>query len=102
MNLLKKLMEYFSPEETPLENLLKTSAIPTGNFQGIPKKNLTWQEVYDMNLKIHLAEFPEICPVCGKKLRKYKSDYEKIEGGGQYMVQGIYCKEGHFTYLENA
>jgi hypothetical protein len=101
MNLLKKLTEYFSPEEA-LGNLLKTSVLTAGNFQGVPKKNLTWQEVYNMNLRIHLSEFPTNCPVCGKKLREYKSDYEKIENGGQYMVQGIYCKNGHFTYLENA
>jgi hypothetical protein len=101
MNLVKKFMNYFSPKEASLRNLLKYSAV-TGNFQGVPKENLTWQEVYDMNLKIYLAELPEICPVCKKKLHNYESNYEKIEGGGQYMVQGIYCKEGHFTYLEIA
>jgi hypothetical protein len=103
MYLLDKLIELFSPKESSAMLLLKTQdEMLVGNFQGVPKKNFTWQEVFNMNLRISFAEFPKVCPVCGKKLCKYESDYEKIENAGQHMVQGIYCKSGDFTYLECA
>lgn len=70
------------------------------NFTGIPKPGLTWEEVSSMNLDISLSKFPDKCPVCNKKLIEYKSDYQKIEGSGQFMVIGIYCPKGHFTFLE--
>lgn len=72
------------------------------NFQGIPKNDLTWQEVFDMNLNISFAKFPRICPNCGLFMKEYKSAYEKIENSGQYMVRGIFCPSGDFTYLDCA
>lgn len=72
------------------------------NFSGIPKPDLTWKEVFDMNLAQYFGENPKFCPECGSKLIQYKSSWEKIENSGQYMVVGIYCPSGDFTFLDCA
>lgn len=72
------------------------------NYEGVPPENLTWKEVFNMNLPYSTGRDPKKCPACNSDMKKYKSAYEKIENSGQYMVQGVYCPEGHFTYLECA
>jgi hypothetical protein len=76
------------------------------NWIGVPNSGLTWDEVstrtQDMSpiASMTLPVVPEFCPICKRRLLDYKSDWQKIEGGGQYMVVGNYCPEGHWTHLE--
>ena len=78
------------------------------NWDGIPKPNLTWKEVFG-NIKSSIVPFTlEIplthCPTCGSKLLDYRSAFTIHEEGtkGQYDVSGEYCKNGCYTYMSCA
>lgn len=80
--------------------------IAPNNWPGVPKENLTHEEVskitFPQVIPMVFDIEPEICPKCGNKLEKYKSDWWKIEKGGQYMVRGAFCRAGCYTYLDCA
>jgi hypothetical protein len=84
---------------------IKTTPAPS-NYPGIPPKNLSWEDakeyVFPSIVPLTLWDIPEVCPDCGQKLLKYRSDYQEIEGVGQYMVVGKYCEKGCYTNLDCA
>jgi Zn-finger nucleic acid-binding protein len=44
--------------------------------------------------------WPDKCPTCGKSLTKYESDPVMIEVEMCHQVLGVFCDEGHYTFLE--
>lgn len=79
------------------------------NWNGIPKLNLTCDEVVKGTeticpiIPMTLEIYPDWCPKCQEKLKTYQSDYTKFDdGGGQFNVYGKYCPKGHWTHLESA
>lgn len=81
-----------------------TKRFAPNNWNGVPKQNLTWKEVSSKTLcsimPMALDIEPNFCPLCQMPLKKYKSDWWKIEDSGQFMVTGVFCEKGHYTHLD--
>ena len=86
------------------------------NWKGIPLPGLkheeVWQKTKDNIIPYTILAYPKTCPICRDKLTEYKSDWMQFseydievtgtKNRGQYNVWGLYCKKGHWTYLECA
>jgi len=106
VDIVGRLVQRVNKLETLLPRTTFNEVPAQPNWFGVPEPGLTWDEVSEKSQEISpiipmtLPKVPEFCPICKKRLLDYRSDWQKIEDSGQYMVIGNYCSDGHWTHLE--